>query len=392
MTAQAAFRPGQPLFATEYWPGWFDHWGHPHETRSTAEQVKDLEYILGHHASLNIYMFHGGTSFGFMAGSSITGSKFLPDVTSYDYDAPLDEAGRPTAKYMAYRAVFQRFSATPLPPIPSSPRIVTVAPFALTHVDALWEHLHAPLTADTPMTMEQLGQSYGYLLYRHTFQEAAEGVLHLHKVHDYAQVFVDGHLIATLDRRKAATTDDDWSVPLHINAGARLDILVANDGRINSSHAMRGEAMGLVGAETLDEIPVRGWQHYRLPFDDVSALRPAGGGKDTGALDAPHLAFGSFSLQETGGMFLDVHALGKGAVWINGHAVGRYWHEGPQTTLFVPASWLRRGRNDVVVFDMLAGQAKTRLAGLAAPVLNAPTPSEVHPQDENVPAKQTSAP
>src|SRR5215831_6921629 len=110
MAALEQARPGQALFVSEYWPGWFDHWGHPHETRPIAPQIEDLEYILKNGAGVNIYMFHGGTSFGFMSGSSWTNNNFLPDVTSYDYDAPLDEAGHPTPKYFAYRKVLAKYA------------------------------------------------------------------------------------------------------------------------------------------------------------------------------------------------------------------------------------------------------------------------------------------
>jgi beta-galactosidase len=227
----AAFRPGQPLFASEYWPGWFDLWGHPHETRPIGPQLEDLNYILGHHASLNIYMFHGGTSFGMMAGASRSTGRYRGNVTSYDYDAPLDEAGHPTPKFFAYRDVILKATGEKQLPLPPTPNVVPIPKFAVHPVAQLWEVLPAPVSNPQPLTMEQLGQSYGYVLYRKQLTETVRNErLELDHPYDYAQIYVDGRLVGTLDRHY-----EQNSLQLNTAGPAGLDILVENTGRLNST-------------------------------------------------------------------------------------------------------------------------------------------------------------
>ncbi len=373
LKAEAAFRPGAPLFSTEYWPGWFDHWGHPHETRPIDKQVADLEYILGHGASVNIYMFHGGTSFGFMAGASWTNNEYLPDVTSYDYDAPLDEAGHVTPKFMAYRDAILKYTHGTAIPVPAPPPVIAVAPFPVLGMESLWDKLPAPRMSETPLTMEAVGQSYGYILYRTKLKAAVDGPLVMTEVHDYARVYVDGAPVGTADRRLKQDT-----VALKAKAGARLDILVANDGRINSTKMMRGEVKGITQSVTLAGAPLLGWAIYSLPMQAMEMAQmapPTKGSSASGPMEGPHFAFAMFDVQQTGDTFLDVSALGKGALWINGHAMGRYWNEGPQKTLFVPGPWLKKGRNELVLFDMFdASSASPQLEGKTVPLLNAKTP------------------
>lgn len=373
LTALAKERPGQPLFATEYWPGWFDHWGHPHETRPVDTQVADLNYILSHKASVNIYMFHGGTSFGFMSGASWTGGNYLPDVTSYDYDAPLDEAGHPTPKFYAYRKVFAKYANGPLPPVPVPPQVIQIAPFTAGRASSLWEHLPSPVKSDNPLTMEALGQSYGYILYRKILGDAADGPLVLDEVHDYALVYLDGNLVGTIDRRLKQD-----HVDLKVARGARLDILVENSGRINSTKMMRGEVKGITHSVSLAGVPLTGWENYSLPMENAGSMHPSGsrGEEEKSAASGPHFLFARFKITQPGDVFLDVSALGKGALWINGYAIGRFWNEGPQKTLFVPGPWLHSGNNEVVIFDLFhAAKGRPMLAGLAQPILNASTPN-----------------
>ena len=380
LTALAKVRPGQPLFASEYWPGWFDHWGHPHQTRPTGTQVEDLNYILAHHASLNIYMFHGGTSFGFMNGASWTGNEYLPDVTSYDYDAPLDEAGHPTKKFYAYREVLAKNSATPLPAVPAPPPVIAVAPFRMERTVSLWDRLPAPVKSENPLTMEALGQAYGYVLYRKVLDAAATGSLIVSEVHDYARVYLDGKLAGTINRRKKQDR-------ININAekGARLDILVENSGRINSTEMMRAEVEGITKGVSLAGAALTGWENYSLPMEMAESMKPDTGkasSRERSAALGPHFAFASFTVKQTGDTFLDVSALGKGAVWVNGHALGRFWNEGPQQTLYTPGPWLRKGRNDVVIFDIFDGARTATLQGRTEPILNAISSDGANAGDE----------
>jgi beta-galactosidase len=363
LEALAAVRPGQPLFAAEYWPGWFDHWGQPHIIRPVEPQLKDLEYILQKKASVNLYMFHGGTSFGFMSGSSWTDNQFLPDVTSYDYDAPLDEAGHPTEKYYEYRKVFEKYAGKPLPAVPAIPATIEVPSFSLKESASLWENLPAAIDASELKPMEFYGQAYGFILYRIKLHDAVHCPMVVSGLNDYALVYINGRLEGVLDRRRKQE-----QMVLNAPADAQLDILVENSGRINSTKMMRHENKGLAGVN-LNGVPLKNWQVFCLPMDNLDAIH-----YQTMPVTGPAFYHGSFQLKKVGDTFLDIRSLGKGVLWINGHAIGRYWNIGPQATLFVPAPWLKKGRNEVVLFDLQEkpGIGAPQLTGLKAPFLNAP--------------------
>jgi beta-galactosidase len=366
LNALEASRPGQPLFATEYWPGWFDLWGFPHQTRPIAPQLQDLNYILGHGASINIYMVHGGTTFGMMTGASQSTGAYRGNVTSYDYDAPIDEAGHPTPKFYAYRDVILKYTHRPELPVPAVAPVLVVPQFTLTRAISLWEHLPAPIESAQPLTMEQVDQSYGYILYRKQMPSAMKGAqLHLDEMQDFALVYLDGKLVGTLDRHFHQDT-----IALTTNGPARLDILVEQQGRLNSTKWMRNERKGIRGAE-LDGAQLTGWQIYSLPM----TAPPKVTGAFHTAGPVPHFAEGSFDISSVGDTFLDVRGLGKGLLWINGHPLGRFWNIGPQGTLYLPGPWLKKGRNDVVIFELLKDDPAPKLAGLAQPILDAATPS-----------------
>ena len=268
MDALVRARPGQALFVSEYWPGWFDHWGHPHEMRPVAPQIEDIDYILTRGAGINVYMFHGGTSFGFMAGASYINDKFLPDVTSYDYDAPLDESGRPTPKYFAYRKELAKWSPcgneSCLPPVPPSRPIITIPEIVFTDATPLWNNLPKPITSALPAPMESYGQNYGYILYRTQLPAPIHGGLVVKDVHDFATVYVDGKLAGTLDRREADPQGNLPPIQISTIGPASLDILAANDGRVNVDHTMRAEMKGITQFVALDGRPLSDWQIY--PF------------------------------------------------------------------------------------------------------------------------------
>lgn len=369
----ANMRPGQPLFAAEYWPGWFDHWGQRHQTRPIGPQIIDLDTILSRGASVNLYMFHGGTSFGFMSGASWTDNQYMPDVTSYDYDAPLDEAGHPTSKYYAYRKVFAKYASQKLPPVPEPPPVITVAPFTLTDSASLWKNLPKPVSAKTATNMETYGQAYGFILYRTKLTGAVHGTLTIPAMNDYAKVYLDGKLAGTLDRR---LKQDSLNIESR-RAGADLDILVENDGRINSTRMMRHAQKGAAQGIMLDGKQVMGWHVYTLPMSNFGNVHFHHGAQSSG----PAFYRGRFRVSTAGDTFLDVRGLHKGAVWINGHAIGRYWDIGPQDTLYVPGPWLHSGWNQIIVFD-IDGVSSPRLAGLTAPILDGPVRETDEPQIE----------
>jgi beta-galactosidase len=355
----ARFEPGQPLMSGEYWAGWFDQWGGRHAHTDAARQAGELDWMLGRGYSVNLYMFHGGTTFGFMNGANIDGGRYHPQTTSYDYDAALDESGRPTPKFYLFRDVITKHGGTPTP-VPAIDSAVTLPRFPLLQVSALWGALGKPVHVAVPRAMETFGQGYGYILYRTVPHWASRGLLALHGVRDYAQVYVDGNLIATLDRRLG---EDSATIP--VPAGAEhLDILVENGGRVNFTKALRGERKGITGAVTFNGEPILGWDVFPLPMTDAPAPR-SGGATSAG----PAFYRGEFTIEKPGDTFLDTRTWGKGAVWVNGHALGRFWEIGPQQTLYVPGVWLRKGRNDIVVFDLVTPRAPI-LSGLAHPVWN----------------------
>ena len=423
-----AFQPGKPLFVTEYWPGWFDYWGHPHQTRPLPAQLEDIDYILHRGSGINLYMFHGGTSFGFMSGANWNDNRYFSDVTSYDYGAPLDEAGHPTPKFLAFRKIFAKYatcsspsptgtekdvSSRPkaahfaaavegpavaianssstltgeacLPPIPDPPPAIAIPTITLTESTPLWTNLPTPIQSETPKPMEQFDQAYGYILYRRQLPTAISGDLILDELHDYALIYLDGKLIGHLDRRDQAPYSTQSHLPITTSGPARLDILVANDARINFSPAMRGESKGVTKSVTLAGTPLTNWQIYPLPMTTLPKFstpndvilseaknpRISSGAAQT-SRSTPTFYRATFTLTTTGDTFLDIRALGKGALWINGHPIGRFWNIGPQQTLFVPGPWLRQGANEVIVFDLSPTSSTPTLAGLANPILDGP--------------------
>lgn len=385
--ARAAFheletlRPGQPLFATEFWTGWFNHWGLPYATKPLGPQVSDLNYILRRGASLNLYMFTGGTSFGMMSGASWMNHHYEPDITSYDYGAPLDEAGHPTPAYYAFRSAIAAYLGHKLPAVPTPPPVEAIPGFTLTQTASLWSGLPAPMHSRNPHPMAYYGQNYGFILYRTTVHHSLNGTLVLPKLNDYAMVYVNGNLAGKLNR-----SCDENQLALHSNATVnRIDILVENDGRINSTRMMRVASKGLDGTVTLAGQPLYGWNVYRLPMAPDTIADALGMPQEAhfaahasgaSAMSSPAFYRGTFTAHKIDNQmpdtFLDIRDLGKGAVWINGHPIGRYWNAGPQDTLYVPGPWLHAGKNQIVVFDLFARHSMPHLVGLTNPILNGP--------------------
>jgi beta-galactosidase len=357
----ARFRPGAPLMSGEYWAGWFDQWGRRHNTTNLARQVAELGWMLDRGYSVNLYMFHGGTTFGFMNGANIDNGRYYPQTSSYDYDAALDESGRPTPKYFAFRELIAKHMGDSLPPVPPSDSTIAVSPFALSSAASLWSRLGAPQHVDQPRNMEAFGQSYGYIDYLTTLHGPVHGMLVVRDVRDYAQVYLDGRLAGTLDRRLA---QDSLAIDAPA-ASTRLDILVENSGRVNFAKPLRGERKGITRSVELGGRALEGWDVFTLPMSTVAPPPFTASAPSTG----PAFYHGTFDLDRTGDTFLDTRGWGKGTVWVNGHQLGRFWAIGPQQTLYVPSPWLRRGANDVVVFD-LDTPAQRTMQGLRAPILD----------------------
>jgi beta-galactosidase len=360
----AKIRPDGPLFNSEFWAGWFDAWGGPHAHTSTETQAANLDWILSHDASVSIYMFHGGTDFGLMNGANSSDSKkeYAPDVTSYDYDSALDESGRPTAKFFIFRDVIAKATGVTPPAVPEVAAPIAIAPFKLTEGASLWDNLPRPMESDHPLAMEDIGQNYGYILYRER-AGADTGSL---TIHDYARIYLDGKpaQIPELDRRSGAADYRNVvssSSAVAFAQGHQFDFLVENAGRINFSKQLRRERKGIVDWVAPAQGDAPKWWMYSLPMlpGDLAKVR-----FKKAACSGPCFYRGSFTVDHPGDTFLDTSNLTKGELWVNGHALGRFWKIGPQKTLYIPGPWLKPGANQVVVFDM-DGKPGATLEGFA---------------------------
>lgn len=348
-------RSDGPFFCSELWGGWFDHFGETHSKADIPALLASLEWMLERGCSLNFYMLHGGTSFGFTAGANYPdGGSYQPDISSYDYDAILDEAGRPTAKYEAVKALLARYLPSDrFSPLPAPERGIEISRCRLHECAGLNQLLKSPVRADHPRTLEELGQNHGLMLYRHRPRKALSGQLRLGEVRDYALVSAAAELLGTLDRRFAESTLD-----ITCRAHVPLEVLVDTMGHINYGPRIGKDQKGLIGIPTLADTPLIGWDHYSLPLDDLSRLRFA-----RKPIAGPAFYRGFFKLEQPGYTFLDLRGWGKGYVWVNGHNLGRHWSVGPQRSLFVPAPWLRVGENEVIVLDLHAGGERTLAGG-----------------------------
>ena len=340
------YRPHGPWFVPEFYPGWLDHWGEPHAHVGIRGLVRETEWKLTHNVSFSYYMIYGGTSFGFMAGANY-GGHFQPQPTSYDYDSPIDEMGRPTEKYFALRQVLAQHLAPgeTLPDVPATTPVIEIPKIELNESASIFDNLGAPVRSEQPLSFEDLDQGYGYVLYRTRIPGPADAVLKIHQLRDYAVVCMDGKRVAVLDRRLKQN-----SIPLRITgASARLDILVENCGRINYGGQLPYNRKGITKSVTLGGRQLTGWEMYKLPFDEVPSLRF----NSTPTAAAPAVHRGAFELSHLGDTFLDMRGWGKGIVFVNGHNLGRYWYIGPQQTLYCPGVWLHKGPNQIVIFEQL---------------------------------------
>jgi beta-galactosidase len=361
-------QPSGPLICSEFYPGWFDTWGQPHHTGKPENYLPNLKRMLDMGASFSIYMAHGGTTFGLWSGCD---RPFKPDTSSYDYDAPISEAGWATPKFFATRELFSKYllpgETLPEPPAPNP--VISFAPVTLNEIAPVFDNLPAnPNIDEVPNAMEKYGQGYGCILYRTTIPTGAAATLEAGAIHDFGFVFVDGKRIGVLDRRASAAR-----IPLPAREQeARLDILVEPMGRINFGAEML-DPKGLIAPVKLAGAELKDWRIFNLLLDDkvLGNLKFA-----SGKTDSPAFWRGEFTLEKAGDTFLDLHRWGKGVVWVNGHCLARFWNIGPTQTAYVPGCWLRAGKNEIVILDYV-GPEKPEIAGLEKPVLN-----ELHPEKD----------
>jgi beta-galactosidase len=351
-------RPGFPLLAGEYYPGWFDHWGEEHHEVPGRDSASDIEYMLGVGASMSMYMFHGGTSFGFMNGANYSSdAPYQPTTTSYDYDAPVSEGGAPAPKFHLFREIIVKHTGRPAPPIPPLPPRIEIAEFSLTQTANWRDLLGVPVHDDRPRHMEAYGQAYGSILYRTHLATPVDGELAFGDIRDYATVFVDGKSVGQLDRRAS-----ERSIAIKTSSGAVLEVLVENTGRINFGHEFIHDVKGMIAPVRIAGVEVLGWDVFPIPMTDLRKLAFG-----TGDVDGPAFHRGTFTLERVGDTFLDTRMLGKGNLWVNGRNAGRFWSIGPQYALYVPASWLRVGENEAIAFDLHDREVRM-LSGRTAPL------------------------
>jgi len=357
-------QPQGPLMCGEFYPSWFDTWGVEHHQKDGRDFLRDLQYMLSHNASFSIYMAHGGTTFGLWAGAD---RPFKPDTSSYDYDAPISEAGWATDKFrMVREAIGPRLppgEALPQPPPANS--VITISRFRLAECDPLYGNLPAPIEDRKPRTMENYDQAHGCVLYRTILPAGSAGYLEAKAVHDFAWVSLDGAYIDVMDRR---TSKYRVAVPA-LKKPARLDIFVEAMGRVNFGEEVC-DRKGLhapvrVSRDGMVSEP-EGWQVFRIPLDEAM---PRGLRYGNANAQGPAFWHGFFQVNVPGDTFLDMCTWGKGVVWVNGHCLGRYWNIGPTQTMYLPGPWLRPGRNEVVVFDLI-GPSRAEMAGLKRPILD----------------------
>ena len=371
-------RPDAPKMCSEFWSGWFDKWGAQHETRPAKDMVDGMDEMLSKGISFSLYMTHGGTSFGHWAGANSPG--FAPDVTSYDYDAPINEQGLPTSKFWELRTMMQKYAEGKLPAVPKAPMpIVSVPQFRLEKVMDLCGLVTKRVENRDVLTMEDMDCGWGMIQYTTTLPDIPrKSVLTLNDCHDYAQIWVNHQFVGSIDRVK---NEKSLMLP-PVKKGDVLNILVEAMGRINFGRAIK-DFKGITSDVQLQTeqdghemtYTLKHWV-IRTMADDYEAIKTAMASnrvevKDNEAIVSDGGYFkGEFTLKKVGDTFLNFEAFGKGQVWVNGHAMGRIWHIGPQQTLYVPGCWLKKGKNEVIVLDIVGPKAEPIVFGQTEPELN----------------------
>lgn len=335
----------RPLMCMEFWVGWFDSWGAEHQTGNIQEHAEDLDAILseGH---VNIYMFEGGTNFGFMNGANYY-DRLTPDVTSYDYDALLTEDGQITPKYEAFRKVIGKY--TEIPDVRISPtNRIAYGELNVCRSASFFGNLNrlsSPVESVCTLPMEKLDQGYGYILYESEMNETEElSSVRLNKANDRAQIFVDETPVLTLYDRELLEEHKTDQIPAK---NRKISILMENMGRVNFGPLLEDQRKGIDGNVVLNGHIHYHWNIYPLPLEDLSDLDyslPAGD-KEPGFYEF------TFQADKIGDTFLDLSGWGKGCVFVNNFNIGRFWEIGPQKRLYIPGPLLHRGENSILIFE-----------------------------------------
>ena len=391
-------RPNSPKMCSEFWSGWFDKWGGRHETRGAEAMVNGITQMLDRGISFSLYMTHGGTNWGHWAGANSPG--FAPDVTSYDYDAPINEAGQTTDKFWTLRKAMEKYSGDydpvtgkwgapkKLPAVPKEFPTIAIPKFELNEFAPLYGACASNVEAGLK-TFEEMNMGWGSMLYVTELPDIpVQSVLKI-DAHDYAQVFVDGKYIGKIDRVKHETS----LILPPVKGMSMLSILVEGMGRINFGRAIK-DFKGIVSDVTISAEVLniettwkpKAWFNSAIPDSYQNAIQAFEGKQQLiqalekkknavnifikGGLSKIGYYRGYFNLKKTGDTFLNLENGGKGQVYVNGHAIGRHWYIGPQQTLYVPGCWLKKGQNEVIVLDVIGPRGEQTIEGLQKPIID----------------------
>lgn len=366
-----------PYMVAEFYPGWLSHWAEPFPSLSASSIARTAENYLKNDVSFNLYMAHGGTNFGFTSGANYDNKHDIqPDLTSYDYDAPISEAGWVTPKYDSLRSVIGKNVKWKLPAVPAPIPVIEIPSIKLTRVADVLGYLEkgSKIESDAPLTFEQLNQGYGYVLYSRHFNQPISGTLDISGLRDYAIVYVNGEKVGELNR-----CDKKYKMSINIPFNSTLQILVENMGRINYGSEIVNNKKGIISPVKIDDMEMDGnWEMYKLPMDEMPDLDTLpqtdiypNQALSTNALVARPLVYeGTFSLTNVGDTFIDMSDWGKGIIFVNGKNLGRYWNVGPQQTLYLPGVWLKKGLNKILIFEQINDHIKTEVKTIKTPILN----------------------
>ncbi|UII20875.1 beta-galactosidase [Fulvivirga ligni] len=353
-----------PYMVAEFYSGWLDHWAEEFITIGSQSLVDQTKTYLENGVDFNFYMVHGGTNFGFTSGANYNEEHDIqPDLTSYDYNAPISEAGWPTEKYMALRELMTAHVSYKIPDLPDMIPVLEIPEIKISQAyDALsYIKKQVAIKNDTPLTFEKLGQASGYVLYKKRFTQPISGKLQIKGLRDFATVYVNGKMKGQLNR-----VFNNYEMDINIPFNGTLEILVENLGRINYGAKITENNKGIISPVLINDYEITGnWEMYQAPFDQVPSFIDNTSPKKGN----PVIYEASFKLKKTGDTFLDMSNWGKGIVYVNGHHIGRYWHVGPQQTLYIPGCWLNKGENEIVIFEQLNETQQTSLKTVRKPIL-----------------------
>ncbi|HAY3536226.1 TPA: beta-galactosidase [Elizabethkingia anophelis] len=364
-----------PYMIGELYPGWFTHWNEKLFQDSPDIIVKSLNKYLKNDISFNIYMTHSGTNFGFYAGGNYDKDHdIMPDITNYDYDSPISEAGWITPKFNAIRNVMKEHVNYTIPEPPTPLPVISIPEIKLNQSADVFAYIHKnikPVKSTKLLTFEELNQSFGYILYTVKIPKAVKGKLEVPGLRDYAVVYVNNKKAGILNRAVNTYNLEYIDIP----AGAELQLMVENLTRVNyGAEMITNSRKGIIAPVKINGEDINGeWQMYQMPLDQMPRINDIA---VKAAENKPAFYASSFNLNETGDTFIDMRNFGKGVIFINGINIGRYWNVGPQQSLYIPGCWLKKGKNDLIILDQVNESVQTKLQTLKESIMKDLRPSK----------------